>query len=106
MKKLKYLDELERIIQRPKEPIIMGSHYLTGYYMIPNMLKYPFRIVFCTDCGNYIMSSSIYESNVKLCTCNPVYPKNRGDWRLVIVQNTYENKKKVFDELLIKFSKK
>ncbi len=101
---LPYLDELRFVTDEVYEPIICGGYNFSGYYSLNNYQHY--QMVFCPDCGNYIMANTIDCSNVEMCYCQPIYPKNRYDWRLVIIQETYGKKKKVLNELIIYFIQK
>ncbi len=101
---LPYLNELRFVTEEIYEPLICRGYNFSGYYAPVNFQHY--QMVFCTDCGNYIMANTIDSSTVDMCYCQPIYPKNRYDWRLVSIQETYEKKKKVHAELLRYFLKK
>ncbi len=100
---LPYLAELLFATEDTNEPLVAGGWDFSGYYSLINHQTYPIQMVFCLHCGNYKMANTIDVSNVPLCLCEPLYPKNRHDWRMILVQETYKKMKVVHKEMLEKF---
>ncbi len=108
---LPYIDELYWATDDDpnKPPIynIYDTSYNCGYYntsYLGSRYLFPKTIIFCIGCGNYKHACNLNESNVKICDCKHIYPKNRSDWGFYI-KKIYENMKLVHLEMTQKFKK-
>ncbi len=102
---LPFLEELQWVIDSPYEPTVTANYDFSGYYCPINL---DFQMIFCQNCGNYIVSNTIceYDCFIDICDCIPIYPKSRRDWRNLFIQQIYKQKNLVHQEMLSKSLKK
>ncbi len=104
---LPYLEELSIMVGKPHDkPIIFRGYDYNGYYCLSERYPVPFQTIFCSRCGDYQMATTFHVTSLEYCSCTEIYPKNRLDWRYVCIQETYNNKRNVHQELLSKFLEK